>query len=128
VFVVEQNCAYQEVDENDVIALHVSMLQDHQLIAYARILPPKNPNTEVRIGRVVVHPNFRGKELGKHLMTLALEKCAAEYPKKDIKISAQSHLKHFYQNFGFKTEGEEYLEDQIPHVAMKRYSTSIQNI
>ncbi|MCU0359923.1 MAG: GNAT family N-acetyltransferase [Bacteroidia bacterium] len=120
VFVVEQNCPYQEVDEYDLTAIHLSIFQHNQQIGYARIIPPKNTHADVKIGRVVVHPDFRGKELGKLLMKLAIEKCLADYPEKDIKISAQSHLKQFYQEFGFKTEGEEYLEDNIPHIAMKR--------
>lgn len=126
VFVVEQNCPYQEVDKNDLLALHVLQMDEKQLIAYARILPPDAKHPFPRIGRVVVHPDFRGKKRGQALMKTSIEKSTQLFPGLDICISAQSHLKTFYSELGFVAEGAEYLEDNIPHIAMRWFSTSTQ--
>lgn len=126
VFVVEQNCAYQDVDETDLIAAHLMLLEKDRLIAYARIIPPSEYSKYPQIGRVVVHPDFRGKTLGQALMKTSIEKCKLRYPKLDIRISAQSHLKAFYKELGFITEGQEYMEDNIPHIAMTLHHTSSQ--
>ncbi len=115
---VEQNCAYQDVDKNDLLARHLLLWEKNQLIAYARILPPNNNQKIPRIGRVVVHPNWRRKGFGEEIMKLAINDCQLIYPGLPIKISAQSYLKSFYEKFGFSAEGEEYLEDNIPHIAM----------
>jgi len=124
VFVLEQNCPYQDVDENDLIAEHLMVLEKDRLIAYARILAPDQASNYPRIGRVVVHPDFRGKKLGQSLMKRAIEKCKQDYPGLDIKISAQNHLQNFYKELGFVSVGEVYLEDNIPHIAMKLHHVS----
>ncbi len=127
VFVVEQNCPYLDVDQQDKDALHLMLFEQETLSAYARILPPNKTSPNPKIGRVVVHPDFRRKKLGQKLMNLSIERCSIDYPGADIKISAQGYLKQFYQNLGFKQEGEEYLEDNIPHIGMRRMNTSTQN-
>jgi ElaA protein len=116
VFVVEQNCAYQDVDEQDLEALHVMQYNDKQLIAYARIIT--NNNT-FNIGRVVVNPNDRGKNYGNILMKYCLSKCQIISKEATISISAQEYLLKFYTNLGFCAIGTSYLEDNIPHIKME---------
>lgn len=119
VFVVEQNCAYQDVDDKDLAAHHFLMLQDEQLVGYCRILPPNVSYKEPAIGRVVVAKSFRGKELGKVLMKQAVDETKKLFPNQDIVISAQLYLLKFYTELGFAKEGKEYLEDNIQHIQMR---------
>lgn len=119
VFIVEQNCAYQDVDDTDKVSKHLLLMSSETLAAYARIIPPGVSYKQASIGRVVVKKNFRGKDLGKILMKKCLEEMAVLYPKQEIVISAQSYLLKFYTELGFKAEGEEYLEDNIPHTKMR---------
>ncbi|MCC6372486.1 MAG: GNAT family N-acetyltransferase [Bacteroidia bacterium] len=119
VFVVEQNCAYQDVDEKDPKALHVLMLQNNQLVAYSRILPPGVSYAETAIGRVVVDPAFRGKNIGKELMKYSIHQCLEQFKNQGIVISAQTYLLKFYTDLGFVPEGEIYPEDEIPHIKMR---------
>ena len=122
VFVVEQACAYEELDGNDDGALHLRVMQGSDLMAAARILPPAD-GKNTRIGRVVVSPHHRGKRLGEAVMREALAVCADRFPGIDVEISAQSHLQHFYGALGFAVISEEYVEDGIPHVDMVRSSS-----
>src|SRR6185369_13467032 len=87
VFVVEQNCVYQDIDEKDTTAFHVLMLDNHLLLGYSRILPPGISYKEPSIGRVVVDKEFRGKESGKSLMKYSLNKTLELYKDQDIVIS-----------------------------------------
>lgn len=119
VFIVEQNCAYQDIDDMDASANHVMLFEKDVLAAYARILPPGISYKEPAIGRVVVKKNFRGKDLGKLLMQQCIDQLQDTYKNSDIVISAQSYLLKFYSDLGFKTEGKEYLEDDIPHTKMR---------
>lgn len=119
VFVVEQRSAYQDVDDKDLLAHHFLMLNDKQLVGYCRILPPNISYQEPAIGRVLVSKKFRGKELGKLLMKNALDETKKLFPNQDIVISAQLYLLKFYTELGFAKEGENYLEDDIPHVKMR---------
>ena len=119
VFVVEQNCAYQDIDDMDASAKHVMLFDKEILAAYARILPPGVSYKEPAIGRVVVKKMFRGKDYGKLLMQQCIDKLQDTYKTSDIVISAQSYLLKFYGNLGFKVEGKEYLEDDIPHHKMR---------
>ncbi|MEO6304104.1 MAG: GNAT family N-acetyltransferase [Bacteroidia bacterium] len=119
IFIVEQNCAYQDVDEIDKTAHHLLLMQAETLAAYTRIIPPGISYKEPAIGRVVVKKTFRGKDLGKDLMKESIKNLQQLYPNKEIVISAQSYLIKFYSDLGFKTEGEEYLEDNIPHTKMR---------
>lgn len=119
VFVVEQNCAYQDVDDKDLKAHHLLMFQDEQLVGYCRILPPNVSYKEPAIGRVVTNKAFRRNGFGKLLMQQALKEAEALFPNQDIVISAQLYLLKFYTELGFAKEGEEYLEDNIPHIQMR---------
>lgn len=116
VFVVEQNCPYPEIDELDKECIHLQIKDGDILAAYCRII---TEGETARIGRVIVNPAFRGKQLGRHLMTAAIEDIERTEQYNCIELSAQSHLQHFYSSFGFKVTSEEYLEDDIPHIDMK---------
>lgn len=119
VFVVEQNCPYQDLDGKDKKALHVLGMQNNNIVAYARILEKgiayKNYSA---IGRIVTHNSIRGKGYGDHLVRSAIEATKVSYPDTSIKISAQAHLEKFYNELGFIFTGEAYLEDNIPHIGM----------
>lgn len=119
VFVVEQNCVYQDMDGKDQISLHLLVKSTGStLLAYARLLPPHVSYTEPSIGRVVSNPAFRKAGFGKILMQKAIESVSARWPHQGIRISAQLYLLQFYQNLGFSPVGESYLEDNIPHIEM----------
>ncbi|HMF69353.1 MAG TPA: GNAT family N-acetyltransferase [Phyllobacterium sp.] len=120
VFVVEQKCPYPELDGKDLDALHLRLLSGKQLVGSTRIRKPAKTDPAARIGRVVVAPEYRGKKLGDRLMVEAIAQCERLYPESPIKLSAQSHLKRFYESFGFVPVSEEYIEDEIPHVDMQR--------
>ncbi|MBP2445696.1 GNAT family N-acetyltransferase [Rhizobium leguminosarum] len=120
VFVVEQNCAYPELDGKDIDALHLRLLESGELLASARILKPREPHDPSKIGRVVVSPAHRGKRLGDALMSEAISVCERLYPANPIALSAQAHLRRFYESFGFIGTSQEYLEDGIPHIDMVR--------
>lgn len=119
VFVVEQNCAYQDVDEQDLEAWHIMLLdQKGLLMAYCRIIPPASEQDLPHIGRVVVEPSSRGKKWGIEIMKLGIRKTNEMFEHKAIVISAQAYLNKFYSSLGFVAEGEGYLEDNIPHIKM----------
>ena len=118
VFVVEQNCPYQDADHQDQMAWHLLTYNDHKLVTYLRILEPKSDH-EIWIGRVVVDAEYRGKNLGYKAMQMAIRFCREEFPECTIKISAQAHLQAYYSTLGFQPYGLPYLEDNIPHHGMK---------
>lgn len=116
VFVVEQTCPYQEIDEDDKVAKHIILKNDdNQIMAYTRIM---NRVDYVTFGRVLVVEEFRGQGLGKKIVELTLAEINQLNLKKDIKISAQNYLTDFYGNFGFEVISDVYLEDDIPHIDM----------
>ena len=117
VFIVEQNCVYQDIDNQDQIAYHlIGKTKEENICAYARIFPPKNGY--VSIGRVVVEAKERNRDYGKNVMVKALKFSQQKFNGFPIKISAQKHLESFYSSLGFEYRGEDYLEDNIPHCAM----------
>ncbi|EJL09112.1 GNAT family N-acetyltransferase [Pseudomonas chlororaphis] len=122
VFVVEQKCAYQEVDGQDLEGdtCHLMAWDDEQLVAYLRLLDPTSQGGDVVIGRVVIAPQARGKGLGHELMEHALKQAQKRWPHMPIYLSAQAHLQGYYGRYGFNVVGEEYLEDDIPHIGMRR--------
>ncbi len=120
VFVVEQNCIYQDVDGFDLAAHHVYALVAGQVVAYARLIAPGTKYPEASLGRVVSHGSVRGTGLGKQLMTAALRYCDELWPAAGVTISAQAYLEKFYQELGFDTLSTPYLEDDIPHIKMRR--------
>ena len=115
VFVVEQTCAYQEVDRTDFDGLHVRVIENHQLVAYARIYLSQDG---VHFGRVLVVSDERGKGLGRTLIEGLLEAIQERFPGQPVHIQAQSYLTSFYASFGFEAVSDEYLEDGIPHIDM----------
>ena len=122
VFVVEQNCCYLDADGKDQLSMHLMGYADNgKLAAYARIIP-KGISYEkyTAIGRVLTSSAFRGQGLGKALMENCLNEMESLFANEPIKISAQTYLIRFYESFGFKTTGDTYLEDDIPHIAMVR--------
>ena len=118
VFVVEQDCVYQDLDGKDQKALHVLGFKNDKIVAYTRIFKPNDYFKEASIGRVVVEENERKHKYGYDIMNASIKAIKEYYNKTEIKISAQVYLNTFYSNLGFKSIGEEYLEDGIPHVAM----------
>lgn len=120
VFVVEQNCAYQDLDDVDKKCWHLFGTQNESIIAYARLIPQNINYPEASIGRVVTDHALRGNKIGKELMKLSIQKCEELFSTKQITISAQCYLKKFYNECGFTEVGEEYLEDNIPHIKMKK--------
>lgn len=119
IFVVEQQCIYQDVDGNDLLGTHLSGRRDGVLVAYLRVLPAGTRFARTSIGRVVVHQSERGTGLGRALMNEALARIEADGPV-PLKLSAQAHLQAFYESVGFTATDERYDEDGIPHVAMIR--------
>lgn len=118
VFVVEQDCVYQDVDNKDQKALHVVGVKDGEIVAYTRIFKPGDYFENVSIGRVVVAQDQRKYGLGKQIMQASLTAIKERFSNKPIEISAQSYLLKFYTELGFNAFGEEYLEDGIPHRRM----------
>ena len=118
VFVVEQDCVYQDVDNKDQKALHVIGLKGDEVVAYTRIFKPGDYFDNVSIGRVVVRQDQRKYGLGKQIMLATMAAIDQRFPNKPIEISAQSYLLKFYTDLGFSAFGEEYLEDGIPHRRM----------
>ena len=119
IFIIEQNCPYQEVDGKDKLAHHLFFKNEmDEIIAITRILPQGISYAEVAIGRVVVHEDYRGTGLGNQLMADSMNFVRDKYGEVPVRLSAQKHLENYYGNHGFKSTGKEYLEDGIPHVEM----------
>jgi ElaA protein len=119
VFVIEQNCIYQDMDDKDKKALHLLGYNGDQMVAYSRLLGPGLSYKEASIGRVVVDKEQRGKSSGRDLMQKAIEETFSVFKTNEIVISAQQYLEKFYTELGFIKEGEMYLEDDIPHIKMR---------
>jgi len=120
VFVVEQDCVYQDIDNKDQKALHVIGYKNDEIVAYTRIFNAGDYFENASIGRVVVSENARKYGYGHDLIKKSIEGIQEEFQTDQIKISAQCYLEKFYKKHGFKQIGEEYLEDGIPHIAMIR--------
>ncbi|OUS02363.1 GNAT family N-acetyltransferase [Flavobacteriales bacterium 33_180_T64] len=118
VFVVEQFCVYQDIDNKDQIALHVLGYKDDELVGYTRIFKSGDYFENASIGRVVVRESYREHKFGYTIMNASIEAIKEHFKESKIKISAQTYLKRFYNNLGFKEVGAEYLEDGIPHKGM----------
>ena len=120
VFIVEQNCPYQDCDDKDQQSYHFMGWQDRKLVAYTRLLPPGLAYEETSIGRVVTSPSVRGTKIGRELMINSIDKLGELFGKSAIKIGAQLYLKNFYESLGFIPCSEVYLEDGIEHIKMIR--------
>ncbi|HBK70163.1 MAG TPA: GNAT family N-acetyltransferase [Flavobacteriaceae bacterium] len=118
VFIVEQKCIYQDIDNKDQKALHVLGYKNKKLIAYTRIFKPNEYFELASIGRVVVVQKERKHKYGYQLMETSILAINIHFKEFKIAISAQKHLKQFYNTFGFQQVGEGYMEDGIPHIYM----------
>lgn len=123
IFVVEQNCPYEELDGKDhhtgVYHL-IGKNRDNEIVATARLLPNGVSGSSVHIGRIAIDCSARGNGLGHRLVDQALAECQRLWPNQIIDISAQAHLQNFYQQHGFKSISSPYLEDGIPHIEMRK--------
>lgn len=121
VFVVEQDCPYQEVDEKDRKSFHLfGRAENGKLIAVTRILPKGVSYKEVSVGRVALDKAYRGKGIADELMLESFKVIAKEFGQQSIRISAQEYLLNYYNKHGFEQVGDGYLEDDIPHMEMLR--------
>lgn len=118
IFVVEQDCVYQDIDGKDQKALHIIGSKDGRIVAYTRCFNSGIYFEEASIGRVVVAKDQRKYGLGHEIMKASLKAIQDHFKTDSIKLSAQQYLVKFYESHGFKTIGEGYLEDGIPHIAM----------
>ena len=118
VFVVEQNCVYQDIDGKDEKALHVMGFQNNELVAYTRCFKPKDYFKKASIGRVIVKEGHRTHGYGHEIMKTSMAEIEKRFNSSEIKLSAQQYLTKFYETHGFVTTGKGYLEDGIPHLAM----------
>lgn len=114
VFVVEQHCPYLDLDNHDQESFHLCMYDEEGLVAYTRILPPSQIYKEASIGRVITAERARRKGIGRAAMDESMRFTAEKFGK-PIRIMAQSYLLNFYESYGFVAEGEEFLEDGLPH-------------
>lgn len=118
VFVVEQDCVYQDIDGKDQEALHVIGYKNDEIVAYTRCFKPGYYFEEAAIGRVVVKESARKYGYGHEIMKASDKAIKEYYHTSKIKLSAQQYLIKFYESHGYQTTGEGYLEDGIPHIAM----------
>jgi len=118
VFVVEQQCIFQDADGKDPLCFHIMGMDGATLAAYTRLVPPGISYTEPAIGRVVTAAPARSRGLGRELMKYSIDQCHALFGARDIRIGAQVYLQKFYTSLGFRPIGEIYLEDGIQHVEM----------
>jgi ElaA protein len=123
VFVVEQNCAYNDLDGYDAESEHLFLEQTDRVVAYLRLIPPGVKYPEPSIGRVVTHPEARRTGLGFELMREGIRRCDEVYPGSPVRIGAQRRLERFYRELGFVTVSPPYDEDGIEHVEMLRAAT-----
>lgn len=120
VFVVEQNCVFQDMDDKDQQCYHLMGWQNNLLAAYTRLVPPGVSYEQPSIGRVVTSPRVRRDGVGKQLMNQSIDETNNLFGKRSIKIGAQLYLKSFYESLGFVQSGEIYDEDGIDHIHMIR--------
>jgi ElaA protein len=118
VFVVEQNCVFLDMDNKDQQCHHLMGIQNDQLVAYTRLVPPGLIYEQPSIGRVVTAPEARSSGIGKLLMKQSIDHVHNLYGSQPIKIGAQLYLKRFYESFGFQQISDVYLEDGIEHIYM----------
>lgn len=118
VFVVEQQCIFQDMDDKDQASYHLMGFADDQLVAYTRLVPPGVIYDEPSIGRVVTSPAGRGKGTGRDLMQVSIAEARKLFGNLPLRIGAQLYLDKFYTGLGFRQVSEVYIEDGIPHIEM----------
>jgi ElaA protein len=121
VFCVEQNCVYQDLDGKDEKAIHIIGKKNNKIIAYTRVFKAGDYFKESSIGRVVVRKDERQHKYGYDIMKASIQAVKEYFNETTIKLSAQTYLRKFYNNLGFKEIGQEYIEDGIPHIAMVKH-------
>ncbi len=119
VFIVEQDCVYQDIDNYDPKALHIIGSKKGKIIAYARIFKKGDYFEKASLGRVIVKKSERSFGYGHQLIDFSIKTIEKEFKTRDIKISAQLQLKEFYESHGFKAVGKAYLEDGLKHIEMR---------
>ena len=124
VFVVEQRCAYLDADSKDLAGFHLIGKSNEQIAAYARLLPPGVSYKEASLGRVLVTEDYRKSGIGRVLLEECIRQASKLFPGNGLRISAQAHLKKFYESGGFVKVSEQYLEDDIPHIEMVRNASA----
>ena len=118
VFVVEQNCPYQDADDKDQKSFHLMGWVEKELVAYTRIIPQGISYTEASIGRVATSQKYRALGIGRKLMERSIESAFSQFSCTEIKIGAQVYLQKFYTSLGFIQTSDVYLDDNIPHIEM----------
>lgn len=118
VFIIEQKCNYLDVDGYDQEAYHLLGKNGETLIAYSRLVAPEKIYNEASIGRIIIHQSFRGKQLGKELILKSIDGIYRLFGNTGIRISAQKGLTDYYKDFGFRTEGNAYMDAGILHIEM----------
>lgn len=118
IFIVEQECPYQDCDDKDEKSYHLFAEENGEIVAYSRIIEKGVSYDEISIGRVTVKKSYRGKGISREMLSKAIEFIEKDLKETEIKIQAQAYLLNFYKSFGFKEVSEEYLEDNIPHIDM----------
>lgn len=116
VFVIEQNCIYNEFDNIDYEASHIFIEENGEVIAYTRAYH-KTKSID-SLGRVVVSPKYRKKQLGRKIVQVSIDYMQKEWQSQEIIISAQYHLKEFYSSFGFEQISQVYDDEGIDHIDM----------
>lgn len=118
VFIVEQQCAFQDCDDKDQNSYHLFLKDDKNIVAYLRVLKKGVSYSEISIGRVIVKKEYRKKGIAREMMVKAIDFIQKELKQNKIRISAQSYLVDFYKDLGFKEVSDVYYEDNIPHIEM----------
>ena len=122
VFVVEQNCVFQDADDKDQDSWHLMAWIDERLVGYTRLVPAGISYHEVSIGRVVIFPKMRKSGIGKKIVEKSVDMINVLWEKQHIRIAAQLYLKKFYESFGFQQSSDVYMEDNIEHIEMIRHN------
>lgn len=118
VFVVEQDCAYQDLDLKDRLSYHLFLEENNEVIAYLRIIQKNVSYPEISIGRVITKKTYRGKGIAREMVQKAINYVIDKLKENKIRISAQAYLLEFYKSLGFKQTSDIYLEDGIKHIQM----------
>jgi ElaA protein len=120
VFIVEQNCVYHDIDDKDKKAIHVLGYYKNELVAYSRLFNAGDYFEKASLGRVIVAAKYRDRKWGNNLMAEAIAGVKKYFKTTEITISAQLYLQRFYESHGFVVCSESYLEDDIPHIEMRK--------
>ena len=118
VFVMEQQCVFQDMDGSDDQAMHLQGECNGKLVAYARCFEAGIKFKEASIGRLMTRPSVRGQKFGHHVLDEAVHRVCKEWGVQPIRIGAQARLERFYQGHGFATDSKVYIEDGIDHIEM----------